>query len=52
MFRELTRDEGSVHLWDDSRQVGVQLDLRARQINYRASSREPYRLLYQIALAR
>jgi len=51
-FRELSRDEASVHLWDDSRQVGVQLDLRARLINYRGSSQEPYRRLYRIMAVR
>jgi hypothetical protein len=47
-FRETGRDEWSVLLWDDQRNVGLQLDLDTRQVRYRAGPNAPYRLLYAI----
>ena len=47
-FRELNRDDWSVYLWDDSRNIGVQIDLHTRQVNYRPSSNAPYGYLYPI----
>jgi hypothetical protein len=51
-FRELGRDDWSVYLWDDSRQVGIQLDLHTRRVNYRPNDKAPYSLLYPIVMAK
>jgi len=47
-FQERNRDEWSVYPRDDSRNVGIQLDLHTRKVNMRIGSNANYRLLYEI----
>jgi hypothetical protein len=46
-FRELKRDEWSVYLRDDGRGVNIQLDLYAKQVNYKDDKGRAF-VLYQI----
>lgn len=47
-FRETGRDDWSVYLWDDSRGLGVQLDLHTRRVNLKPNANAPYGHLYDI----
>jgi Effector-associated domain 11 len=49
-FRELKRDDWSVYLRDDGRGVNIQLDLYAKQVNYKDDKGRAF-VLYQITHA-
>ncbi|MGE0592782.1 MAG: TIR domain-containing protein [Vicinamibacterales bacterium] len=51
-FTEQNRDEWSVYLWDQQRDVVIQLDLHTRQVNYRQGPNSTFRALYTIVDAR
>lgn len=47
-FRELDRDRGSVHLYDSSRNLSIQLDLFARRVMYSDAATPEKREMYEI----
>lgn len=47
-FRETGRDDWSVYLFDNTRNVGLQLDLHTRKVNMSIGSNSSYRFLYNI----
>jgi hypothetical protein len=49
-YREANRDDWSVYLHDESRNVNIQLDLHTRRVNYSEGS-GPSRQIYTITLA-
>jgi hypothetical protein len=50
-FREIGRDDWSVYLFDESRNLYIQLDMHTERVNFRMGYEREFRGLYNILLA-